>query len=39
MGCQCTKKNEMSNVNLQDGPERLPQINNTIEDNSDLVNK
>lgn len=39
MGCQCTKKNEVSNVNLQEDPVQNPQLNNTTEDNTELVKK
>jgi len=38
MGCQCTKKNEICNMNLQDETAKNPNINNTTEDQSDLVN-
>jgi hypothetical protein len=36
MGCQCTKKSENSNLNLQDEPERDPQIN-TVDDSNEYV--
>lgn len=38
MGCQCTKKNENSNVNLQEDTVKNAQLNNTTEDNSEFVN-
>ncbi len=37
MGCQCTKKNDVSNVNLEEDPVKNPQLNNTTENNSDYV--
>jgi len=37
MGCQCTKKNEISNVNLQEELVKSHNLNNTTEDNSEYV--
>jgi len=37
MGCKWTKKNE-SNVNLEEETLKNPQLNNTIEDHTELVN-
>lgn len=38
MGCVCTKKNEISNVNLQESNDAVPQIYMSHADMNDNVN-
>lgn len=37
MGCQCTKKNEVSNMNLGEDNVKNSALNNTVEDANQYV--